>query len=234
MERFEEIRERLNNATSGPWEYADCACEIWSTAHKTVTDDDVVIGGVNGEGIAISEDNYNFVCHAPDDIKYLLEQITALQEENEKFRRGCVGCRDHREDLYQEAHEELIKENAVLKSDLLDGSKTGYEAMRREITTLKDYNHALKVANDTTFENYKKLEQGSATLKKALELAKQERDAAVIDLRDNANRPCYICKSWENGRCTREIKDCAGFNWWSWRGIQQTRSAINSKEGEEE
>jgi predicted RNase H-like nuclease (RuvC/YqgF family) len=87
MERLEEINERLNKATLGPWEYSDCACEIWSTAHKTVTDDDVVIGGTEGAGIAISEDDNNFVCHAPNDIKYLLEQITALQEENERLKR---------------------------------------------------------------------------------------------------------------------------------------------------
>ena len=75
---------------------------------------------------------FETVDHYCDDTKYLLEQLATLQAEN-----------------------------AALKSDLLDGSKTGYEAVKREITTLKDYNHALKVANDTTFENYKKLEQGS-------------------------------------------------------------------------
>lgn len=52
-----------------------------------------------------------------------------------------------------------------------------------------------------------------------LERVKRERDAAVRDLRDNAQRSCYVCKHWENGRCISPNKnECAGFNWWHWRG----------------
>jgi FtsZ-binding cell division protein ZapB len=118
---------------------------------------------------------------AIDNIKYLLEQVTALQEEN-----------------------------AALKSDLLNGSLTGYEAMKREITTLKDYNHALKVANDTTYENYKKLEQHNATLTKAL-------DGACDDMANGC--------TWMDGSVTKNslIEYYA----------KQARSTINSKEGEQ-
>jgi len=47
---------------------------------------------------------------------------------------------------------------------------------------------------------------------------KREKDAAVRDLRDNADRPCLVCKKWIRGRCSVPERDCAGFWKWEWRG----------------
>jgi len=146
------------------------------------------------------------------DIAYLLEQIAALQEEN-----------------------------TALKSDLLDGSKTGYETMKKELTTLKDYNHSLKLANDTTYENYKKLEQENAELKSEVAARKdifhrfdlavskkwEEKDEGIVALQeDNAT----LTKALDLA-CVyiRKISYC---NPKPDYFIHRARSAINSKEGD--
>jgi hypothetical protein len=186
MNREDEIRERLNKATQGNW----CHIPNIKKGRSIFSNPDTRLK----IGEAHSYDDAVFICCASDDIKYLLEQITAMQEEN-----------------------------AALKSDLLDGSKTGYEVMRREITTLKDYSHALKVANDTTYENYKKLEQHNAALTKALKIKNRAYRLACEDNHDNRLGATSITKI-EKALATLQMEDYF---------IQQARSAINSKEGEE-
>jgi hypothetical protein len=45
--------------------------------------------------------------------------------------------------------------------------------------------------------------------------------AAVEDLREYADRKCYVCAHWKNGRCTIPELDCAGFYRWKYRGPQE-------------
>ena len=55
------------------------------------------------------------------------------------------------------------------------------------------------------------LEAENAELRKRCE-------AAINDLRDYADRKCYVCAHWVNGRCAIPERDCAGFYRWKWRG----------------
>ena len=51
--------------------------------------------------------------------------------------------------------------------------------------------------------------------------------AAIEDLRDNADRPCRVCKKWADGKCTLPPpKDCAGFFRWEWRGPVAGEGAV--------
>jgi hypothetical protein len=74
MEKLEEIRERLNKATSGNW----CHIPNIVKGRSIFSDPDTRLK----IGETYSYNDAVFICCAPDDIKYLLEQITALQEEN--------------------------------------------------------------------------------------------------------------------------------------------------------
>ena len=42
--------------------------------------------------------------------------------------------------------------------------------------------------------------------------------AAVEDLREHADRKCYVCVHRVNGRCMIPERNCAGFYRWQWRG----------------
>ena len=114
------------------------------------------------------------------------------------------------------------KENVVL---LAESAKLFSEnnAADRAIIELTDENaniraelEALRTAQTTHHcENCERMG-------KKIEQVKAEREAAVNDLRDNADRPCYVCAKRINGRCTLPPpKDCAGFFRWEWRGLQK-------------
>jgi cell division septum initiation protein DivIVA len=110
MKRLEEIRERLNKATPGPWDIHRYSVEDWN--------------GNQVCGDFTHEEDKAFIFHAPDDIKYLLEQFTALQEENEKLKdqledqtaRANIGCGHSK--IYREDRDRLFEENAALKKAL--------------------------------------------------------------------------------------------------------------------
>lgn len=56
----------------------------------------------------------------------------------------------------------------------------------------------------------------------AIENLQTERDAAVEDLKKYSFNSCKVCAEWKNGTCSRPgPKDCAGYNWWKWRGPQK-------------
>lgn len=73
-----EIRERLNKATQGPWTFAgESVCEIWAG------DNNVVVGStMDGGGIMFDCDG-DFIANAPEDIKFLLDEIEKLNAELE-------------------------------------------------------------------------------------------------------------------------------------------------------
>jgi hypothetical protein len=75
MERIEEIRERLNKATPGKW-----SREIGNEYREVSMERGPLLATVR------DADDGTFIAHAPNDIKYLLEQITALQEENAAYK----------------------------------------------------------------------------------------------------------------------------------------------------
>ena len=45
--------------------------------------------------------------------------------------------------------------------------------------------------------------------------------AAVADLREHADRKCYVCVHRVSGRCMIPERNCAGFYRWQWRGANK-------------
>jgi hypothetical protein len=80
MERLDEIRERLNKATPNNW----CHMPNIKKGRSIFSNPDTRLK----IGEAYSYDDAVFICYAPEDIKYLLEQINALQEENERLKKS--------------------------------------------------------------------------------------------------------------------------------------------------
>lgn len=93
-------------------------------------------------------------------------------------------------------------------------SRTELPAALNEIVRLQ--NELAEVRNEVGMAHTRE-DEAYAEL---AESQKRER-AAVADLRDNADRPCRVCKKWVNGKCVLPPpKDCAGFFRWEWRGPQ--------------
>jgi chromosome segregation ATPase len=95
MNRIEEIRERLNKATPGPWDRHRYSVEDWN--------------GNQVCGDFTNEEDKAFIAHAPDDIKYLLEQLTALQEDYGAANKQVLQLKQELSDLYSD--------NTTLKSE---------------------------------------------------------------------------------------------------------------------
>jgi len=68
---FEEIRNRLNKATPGPWEVNSIGAKnylLWFGGNWSSEFDDA---------------NYDFIAHARTDIQHLLDYIEYLENKNE-------------------------------------------------------------------------------------------------------------------------------------------------------
>ena len=91
---IDKIRERLNNATPGPWEYVDDDCYGGIES----IDGEFITGGDPNEGrLELDDPNVLLIANAPTDIAYLLnlneekdELITALLKE---LRGLCWACK---------------------------------------------------------------------------------------------------------------------------------------------
>jgi hypothetical protein len=124
QDRVNEIRERLNKATPGPWEWQEdilCKNEPFDLVLKPFYDDD------NGEiSTCIFPNDRYFIANSPADISYLLDQITAMQEENAELKNQYKISRDTDNGALEEYGtlvKELRHDNATLKKALLGISK---------------------------------------------------------------------------------------------------------------
>lgn len=89
---IEEILERLNKATPGPWNTGNGTEDTLHEGENTVVCSDMVICSRyvyegwerNGETYA----NMRLIAHAPEDIKHLLDQLAAMQEENKRLKKA--------------------------------------------------------------------------------------------------------------------------------------------------
>jgi len=131
---FAEIKAREQAATPGPWEYFDCANEIWSIAHKTVTNDDTVIGGTEGEGISINKPDAAFIAHARTDIPALIAEVERLQnlcEENEQLieRLANQSRRLNDSGVTKDQQIATLKKALELACDAFDYTPSGHTLM---------------------------------------------------------------------------------------------------------
>jgi hypothetical protein len=103
-DRIEEIKERVDKATPGPWV---SECEVGETfiwnANKT---------GWRGPGPAlvvddeyISPENADFIAHSRDDIPYLLTRLASVEAENREHVLRADSLRAEIERLNEEENE---------------------------------------------------------------------------------------------------------------------------------
>jgi hypothetical protein len=89
-QRIAEIRAREQKATEGPWEYRDGG-EIWArTIH-------LIVGNTGFEYF----DDAEFAAHARQDIPYLLDALTVLQQRIEEWGRAISPCAVHAPDVWE-------------------------------------------------------------------------------------------------------------------------------------
>lgn len=87
MSRTDEIRERLNRATPGPW------INPWENrkdnAITDVNGNEIISAGwYDGPKLMISQLDADFIASAPEDIKHLLEENAALKAERDELKRA--------------------------------------------------------------------------------------------------------------------------------------------------
>jgi len=89
---IDAIKKRLANATPGPWRPAKCGSDVNVMSHDgkqyiTQAEDDCIIdnNGVEvmgcSEWIRVKWDDLEFMAHARQDIKELIEKIEQLESE---------------------------------------------------------------------------------------------------------------------------------------------------------
>lgn len=80
---IQEIKARLEAATPGPWWWEDdilCANEPYVVVVKPWFDDDKYENTVH-----VFKHDAEFIANAPTDIRYLLDEVKRLTEENEQL-----------------------------------------------------------------------------------------------------------------------------------------------------
>lgn len=111
--RLDEIKARAEKAMPGPWKTVEHGNTVKSHAIVAINHDVSIIP--IAAGISPKTKDANFIANSREDIPYLLDQITALQQENKK------DYKDMRK--FQGEYIRLIQENAVLKSELSELKK---------------------------------------------------------------------------------------------------------------
>ena len=77
MSREDEIREREQKATKGPWWFDYTAYQMRGRKDVCVTED------------IISPDDQTFIAHAREDVPWLLSEVARLRRELEETRELC-------------------------------------------------------------------------------------------------------------------------------------------------
>lgn len=87
-ERLREIREREQKATKGPWEYDGCSVTNW---HDDTFEMEWIPNGKGSDGFRAVNKNWkadaDFIAHARTDIPWLLAQLTAILEDNQRLAK---------------------------------------------------------------------------------------------------------------------------------------------------
>lgn len=133
MSRLEEIRKRLEAATPGPW---DSSCYNENNPSYSVNQSTKIIPAhlLPGESIAFQikkQSNAEFIAHAPEDIRWLLNEINKLQEEVLAEHQAAVDMfikKDTLQDKLKIAEEALGK---IYRGVLSDKSGIASEALAK-------------------------------------------------------------------------------------------------------
>ena len=74
MSKLDEIRERLEAATEGPWDWCS---ELWQLRH--MTGKYVCTEVLHAKGTLPTDNDAEFIANAPTDIAYLLAEVERLR-----------------------------------------------------------------------------------------------------------------------------------------------------------
>ena len=92
MSRIEEIRQRAEKATEGPWEIATSGFHIGREIRpKGMPQISIALcrGILLGQGPA----NAEFIARAREDVPHLLERVAELEKENKRLQEGIQEIR---------------------------------------------------------------------------------------------------------------------------------------------
>lgn len=90
--RLSEIRERLEKATPGPWVMFGGGGYVSVGVHRVCEITEKIPGASHGPGWNQNSDNYQFIAHAPSDIRYLLEQLEGVEPATTNNKDGGMNC----------------------------------------------------------------------------------------------------------------------------------------------
>lgn len=121
MTRNEEIRERCENATPGPWEvgsdiFVDPNVHIG--IYQRVENGFVRIARANSDVSENNKHNAKFIAHAREDIPFLLAEVDRLQDELQYASDGAKVLASEGEKLATErdAIEELLNITTAIEN----------------------------------------------------------------------------------------------------------------------
>lgn len=97
MNRINEIRERLEEATPGPWIEYDAKVYVERGSVKIA--------------LPMGRKDAEFIAHTSEDIRFLIDEIERLQEEN-KLQEGIIQLKDQRMQRYRKALEDINEESS--------------------------------------------------------------------------------------------------------------------------
>jgi hypothetical protein len=92
MSRIDEIKERFNASTAGPWQKngtGTIICDLTEDCQNTVISSNHQLAGWRNSAENIAAD-FEFIANSKEDISFLLGEIERLQESNSR----AIGCID--------------------------------------------------------------------------------------------------------------------------------------------
>lgn len=124
-DRIQEIRERHEGATPGPWIAYEWTCDKGYAVYQNPVD---VRKAITGYGSVLqTKENAEFIAHAPDDIAYLLSEVERLQTENDRLMKEAAFW-NQAADNQRDNNYLLLKDRAIMKGALeWYGNEENYE-----------------------------------------------------------------------------------------------------------
>jgi hypothetical protein len=85
-DRVKEIKERLEAASKGEWEWSR---DDGGDFNGLMGEDGCLLEGLSGGRVSVSEDDAALIAHAPADLKWLLEENARLEAEVSHLRAAA-------------------------------------------------------------------------------------------------------------------------------------------------
>jgi len=162
------IKERLNKAIPGKWKTEITNMEEPGYEQFTKKIDIVKKEGKTTYVIARMDwsspprDTAEFIAHAPEDMRFLLDTIEALQQENERIR----GCYEVTNDHWKR----LATENEIFREDITDANiQMAYRdkiigKQREALKVAREVFKTLSYISEIGYDNHRWIDEALATI----------------------------------------------------------------------